>query len=254
MLRELGSLKKLASLRDLAESPVETRFSAELVQQWSAFVSTLARTYAIPDRISAEDLRQELLFHMWRLTRRVDPVSRPDDWVRQLRAELRNKCIDINRYYKARKRTARTGRAIQCQCCGSVSRLSECDDAACKFCGEIKRIREVETYARNVTLGDSDEQSETLTDARQAQPVQALIEDELETRVRSSISESDRRVYDLLVSPSDSFLHYLRDQGYDGDHRFAPNRYYAGFLCISERSVADAHARIRQAVSYVCRG
>lgn len=252
-LRDLGSLKKIPTLRDVSESPVESRFSSELIKQCGSFVNAMARTYAIPDRISADDLRQELWVHVWKLAKRVDPVSRADDFTRQFRTELRNKCIDINRYYKARKRTGRTGRAVQCLCCGSVSRICGDEESVCKFCGEVNSVREVETYSRNLSIGDTEEQQpDSLVDRGSVQPVDEMIEDELAVRVRKSLDEFGKVVYDLLTNPSDTFLQHLERAGHSGDHRTAANRHFSSFLKTTDKAIQDAKSNIASAVSHIC--
>ncbi len=258
-LRDLPSLKKIESLPDIGETPIAARFTAELVKAWGPIISAMSATYAIPRRLEAADLRQELLQHLWKLTKRVDPHTKPDDFNRLCKAEFRNKCIDLGRYAKARKRMARTGKAVQCQCCGSVTRLNLNAVKECKFCLEKDNIRIVDTYAKDVNYDYVMPMSGSLlatafVDVMAQPPIDNMIEEELGGRVRRSLPDVDRRVYDLMTNPSDEFLAFLREMDYDGDHRHAPARIFAEFLHVSDRDIADAHIRIKIAVTHVCDG
>lgn len=261
MMKSLPSLKKIATLRDIGEAPLETRFSESLIKEWSQLVSSLSVDYEIPGRLDAADIKQELIQSIWKLTKRIDPISKSEDFTRMCRTELRNKCIDMNRYAKARKRMGRTGRAVQCQCCGSVSRLSFQELPICEFCGEAEDIREVETYAKDVSIYSQQSSDISDTDASEniagvdlsaTDPLDNLIEKELFERVRSSLPPEDRLVYDLMVDPTDEFLAFVKTFGHDGDHRQAPVRCYAAFLDATDRDIADAHVRIKLAILYVC--
>lgn len=248
------SLKKIwPCAPSIGDTPLHLRFSDRLIKEWSPLVSSLARKYTVPDRLPVEDLKQELMCHIWKLTERVDPITKPDDFARLCRTELRNKCVDLNRHMKARKRMGRTGNAIQCQVCGSVTRIAFNGLKECEFCGETRNIREVETYARNVSIGvdNTEDEGVSLIDESSSDPLDSMISDELIDRVRSAIEAVDRKVYDMLVDPSISFLSFLRSRGHDSDHRIAANRHYAEFLNLSERQVSDAHTRIKVAIMHI---
>ncbi|TXH14539.1 MAG: hypothetical protein E6R03_09120 [Hyphomicrobiaceae bacterium] len=256
-LPSLPSLKKLwPCLPDIGETPLSARLTKSLLQNWNPMLSTLSRRYAVPDRLSADDLKQELTVHIWKLTHRMDPVTKPDDFARMARTELRNKCIDLNRYYKARKRMGHTGSAIQCQSCGSITKISLASVYVCGFCGDRHNIRRVETYSKNVPLSTSgkEDDSAAFEDLRQSPAVEDMIASELMALVRSSIDDFDREVYDLMVNPPMDFLQHVKARGYDGDHRQAPLRTYSSYLDCEDRDVSDAQTKIKLAVLHVCDG
>lgn len=247
------SLKKIwPCAPSIGDTPIHLRFTDALIKHWTPLVTSLARKYYVPDRLPVEDLRQELMCHVWRITERVDPITKPDDFARLCRAELRNKCIDLNRHMKARKRMGRTGNAIQCQICGSVTRLSLNAARECNFCHESVNLRDVETYAKNVSISfETADDHDSMVDHSYEDPLDSMISDEFISRVRHAIEDIDRMVYDMLVSPSLEFLAFLRKSGHDSDHRNAANRYYSAYLGITERQVSDAHVRIKLAIKHI---
>lgn len=251
----LYSLKKIwPCLPDIGDTPLSARVTKDLLVQWNSLLSTLSRKYAVADRLSSDDLKQELVIHMWKLTHRMDPITKPDDFARMARTELRNKCIDLNRYYKARKRMGHTGTAVQCQSCGSITKVTLASVYVCGFCGERHNVRRVETYAKNVTLssGGKDEESMSYEDTKQSSVIDDMIAGELMGLVRSSIDDFDRNVYDLMTDPPIGFLEHVRKEGFEGDHRQAPIRIYASYLQCSDRDISDAQTKIKLAVLHIC--
>ena len=256
IIASLPSLKKMASLPDIGETPVSDRFTDALLKQWNYLLNSLSRMYCIPDHISADDLKQELIQQIWRLTSRIDPITKPEDFARMCRTELRYKCIDINRHAKARKRMGRSGRAVQCLCCGSVTRLALKDDLVCGFCGEYQMVKAVETYARNVSISsdydDDDSIDNFVSDSSVVDPVDSIILDELHVMVQKAIDAEDMDVYNLFVNPSESYLSYLHANGHESDHKNVSNRLVAGFLRRTERDVSDSQTRIKLAIKHIC--
>lgn len=267
-IRDLPSLKKLAALRDITDTPIETRFSEALVKEWRPLIVSLSKGYQFVGRLESQDIYQELLTHLWKLTRRVDPVSKPDDFRRMARAELRNKCIDLNRWIKARKRLGRIGKAVQCQCCGAVSRISIGDPVECFYCKESNEIREVDLYAKNLSIVTNDEDEHTaaahnLQARSDGQPSDSLIFNELAERIGKSIPGwPDRHVLEMMLNPPEDFISHLESLGFSGDHRSAPSRHYASYLnnhrmsakdsIIVDRDVSDAQTRIKVAILHIC--
>lgn len=254
-MNTLPSLKKIwPCLPDIGDTPISARLSKELLQSWNPLLVSLSRRYAVPDRLSAEDLKQELTVHVWKLTYRMDPITKPDDFARMARTELRNKCIDLNRYYKARKRMGHTGSAIQCQSCGSITKISLASVYVCGFCGERYNVRRVETYSKDVVLSNSgkEDDSAAYEDLKQSPVIEDMIASEMMQLVRSSVDDFDRVVYDLMVDPPLAFLKHVKMHGYDGDHRQAPVRIYSSYLGCSDRDISDAQTKIKIAVLHIC--
>lgn len=255
-MKSLPSLRKIFSLPNIGESEVSSRFTSDLIAEWGPLLSAMSRNYEIPGRLDAVDLRQELIMSIWRLTTRVDPYSRPEDFRRMCRAELRNKCIDLNRYAKARKRLGRTGRAVQCGACGSVSRVSMQALAECEFCNERLNLREVETYAKDYSIFSDkftaqDTQEHVNIDHGNRTQADMLLESELLDRVRKKIPKSDHPVMELLLDPPAEFAEYMGSVG-PMDRRQTITKYYARFLGLPEKDVAESVSRIKTATLKVC--
>lgn len=256
-LRGLPGLKKLRSLRDVEESPVEGRFSQALISKWGPLLSSLVSQYSIPGRLDASDLRQELIQSIWKLTTRMDPVSRPTDFDRMCRTELRNKCVDLNRHAKARKRMGRTGHAIQCGVCGAVGKLSMWDEVKCKFCGEEVNLKRVETYSRDVPFADPKDEdgpdnirSKSVVD----DPSDAIIVSEMIDLIKGQLSGMDLDVFNTMTNPSRKFLKMLLDSGYTGDHRQAPLSLFSRYFGVQERDISARLKKIKILTAKLCSG
>lgn len=262
-LRSLPGLKKLRSLRDVEESPLHTRFNQALVSKWAPLLSSLVAQYSIPGRLDSADLRQELIQSIWKLTTRMDPVSRPTDFDRMCRTELRNKCVDLNRHAKARKRMGRTGHALQCGVCGGVGKLSLGEPIVCKYCGEESDLRRVETYSKDVSFVDQEsadsekglynaESGKTSHAVCSSDPADSLIVAEMIQSIKDQLDGKDLDVFREMVSPSTEFLKLLLDNGYTGDHRQAPLSLHSKYHGIPERDVSARLKRIKILVAKLC--
>lgn len=117
-------------------------------------------------------------------------------------------------------------------------------------------MREVETFAKDVSISIDDRTDESdcpsNIDVRAQDPADSVVLTELSDRVRSSLPDKDREVYNLLLDPSEEFLMFVSAAGYAGDHRQAPAHCYAQFLGMSVRDVTDAQLRIRISVTHIC--
>lgn len=238
---------------------MDSRFDQALITKWGPLLASLVATYSIPGRLDPQDLKQELIQSIWKLTTRVDPISKPVDFDRMCRAELRNKCVDWNRHAKARKRMGRTGHAVQCGVCGGVSRLTLSDPLVCKFCNESENVRDVETYAKDVSLQDvvnysEKEKHESSSDVLSTSyaPMDNMIVDEMLEEIRNGVTGKDEQLFKCLVDPPAEFLQIMSDAGFTGDHRTAPLFIFSRYLGIPEREVSVRMRKIKAAVAKMC--
>lgn len=254
-LRSLPGLKKLRSLRDVEESPVEDRLTKALLAKWTPLLSSLVSQYSIPGRLDPQDLKQELIQSIWKLTNRMDPVSRPTDFDRMCRTELRNKCVDLNRHAKARKRMGRTGYAAQCGVCGGVSKISMLGELKCAYCSETQAVRKVETYSKDVSLMDSSEEGNWSHQAVvDEDPTSQLILEEMISAVASQLSGTDLIVLKAMINPPADMLEMMMSHGYTGDHRQAPLSLLSKYHGIPERDVSARLKKIKAIVAKLVEG
>jgi hypothetical protein len=225
----------------------------------------LASGFAIPRRIDPDDIYQELQVTLWHLTQRVDPVNSPDDFRRLAKAELKNRCIDLTRHFRARKRLAVTGRGVHCQVCGAVTRVGLVDEVVCGSCrtygtrdGDTPQLRWIDVHTQDVSLvgdqSDCDEHDGNgkagllpswMADSRESDPVDDAAVHEVVVRLEARLDLfPDRALLEVLLRPPRGFIDLLLDYGYRVDPRKAPYWLVSEFLGVPEKDLRLAHTRI----------
>ena len=258
--------RRLPRLPRIGETPISYRFNAKLTKTWKSLLWNTATSYAISRRLEAEDIYQELLLTLWKLTERCDPYTAPDDFRRLARTEIKNRAIDLTRYVKAQKRSAHLGLGLQCHMCGTLTHLVENEDPKCRMCGEraepkqnTDRIRWVDTYAHDVSLAEDPDSencsdsdldsrhgvitSSILWDQNQTEPQKTVECAEIVSRVKSTFPEYANLV-DMFLDPEQDLVDQLLEEGYSGDVRKAPRRLLAGYLNMPEKTFNMAYTAI----------
>lgn len=257
-IRGLPSLKKLPSLRVIGQTPVEERFTEELVKSWMPVINKLTATYDMRNRMDKDDLSQELIQQIWRLTKRIDPVSQPDDFMRMCKTELRNKCVDLSRYIKAQKRMGRCGSGAQCKACGAVSWKPVGSPAECDYCGPGTEVVKVDMLSRDTNLETSHIGSPEAFMVKSPEDGQDnLVVEEMLQQVRDYLmenhGESSVALLNLLINPDQKLFDIMDRRGITTDHRGMILSVYAEYFgIVSDRDISHRQKSIREAVIYVC--
>lgn len=256
-INALPSLRKLASLRVIGQTPVSERFNQELVDQWEPLIKKLVAKYDMRGRMSDDDLRQELIQQIWKLTQRIDPVSQPDDFRRMCRTELRNKCVDLSRWIKAQKRMGRTGKGASCTSCGVVSHIHPGHPVECAYCGPGTTMVSVDMLAREASIDSVTEASPSVF-ARGSynHDEDNVLVSEMIEQVRFEL-ESDNltpaaNLLELLVNPTPELFELMEDRKVTCDHRTMVLSVYAEYFSTTERDISGRMRSIREAVVSVC--
>ena len=230
---------------------------------------SLARGFSIPRRLEEDDILQELRVVLWKLTKRVDPHTCPDDFRRLIKTEMKNRCVDLTRFFKAQKRTTRLGRAMQCSACNTMTPWSRGDVPVCSTCGAVgevgkntSKIRWVDRFASDVSIGPSSGSdddgggSETdnphaisvdlFPDPRQIQPNELLSDKEIIKRIREVLPVfPESKLFDIYVDTPEDFIAFMLENDYPPTPKRAPYWLLAKYLGgVSEKMLRMAHTKI----------
>lgn len=253
----LPSLRKLSHLRVIGQTPIHLRFTQDLITQWMPLINKLVSTYDMRGRLDKEDLIQELVQQIWRLTSRIDPVSQPDDFRRMCKTELRNKCVDLSRFLKAQKRMGRLGKAIQCKVCGGVTPRPIGSPAECAFCGPDAPYSEVDLLSRDVNIEASHrDRPDSFTASGNESGEDNLIVIEMIKQVREYLlfhfTQLSVDLLDVLIDPDERLFKLMDDRNITSDHRSMVLSVYAAYFETNDRDISSRMKAIREAVRHVC--
>lgn len=256
-INALPSLRKLSPLRVIGQTPVSERFNQDLVDQWEPLINKLVAKYDMRGRLSDDDLRQELIQQIWKLTQRIDPVSQPDDFRRMCRTELRNKCVDLSRWIKAQKRMGRVGKGASCSSCGVVSHIHPGQPVECKYCGPGTEMISVDMLSREASIESVTENSPHVFAAgRYNHEEDNVVVSEMVDQVRFELESENHtsavELLDLLVDPDPALFELMEDRGITCDHRTMVLSVYAEYFNTTERDISGRMRSIRTAVVAVC--
>jgi len=266
LLPALPSLKKLPSLLRIGDSPLDQRYTKDLAKNWKVLIRRFANMFAIPRKLEAEDIEQELYVTLWKLTERVDPINQPDDFRRMAKAELRNRCVDLTRHYRAHKRSAVVAQGLLCEC-GNVTTVSVADaDPACDSCGAVgirgedtDKLRWVDIQSGDVSLspedsdeddGDSDVRRSSLSpamfiDGNAHEPYDGVMLKEIIRKLTARLEPNpDQYLLHCLLNPDQDLVDLLLINGCKADPRKAPRWLIADYLDISEADLRLAYTRL----------
>ena len=256
-VNSLPSLRKLTPLRVIGQTPVSERFTPELVAQWEPLIQKLVTKYDMRGRMGKDDLKQELVQQIWKLTQRVDPVSQPDDFRRMCRTELRNKCVDLSRWIKAQKRMGRTGKGVMCKTCGVVSHISPGHPEECQYCGPGTEVVPVDMLSRETPIDLSSQETpdafatHSHNDGEDNILVEEMIE-QVRFELDSNNLSSASRLLDLLTKPTEDLFDLMETRNITCDHRAMVLSVYAEYFDTTERDISGRMRAIREAVMTVC--
>lgn len=256
-LTSLKGLRKLTYLRVIGQTPVDDRFTPELIRQWMPRINKLVRTYDMRGRLDRSDLVQELIHQIWRLTSRIDPVSQPDDFRRMCKTELRNKCVDLSRFLTAQKRVGRTGRAIQCKVCGVVTPQPVGSPPDCAYCGPGVPYISVDLLSVDLSIDASYQNSpDSFAETSSASGEDNLVVEEMIGQVRDylllNFSQSSVDLLEILLHPDDRLFSIMDARGITGDHRSMVLAAYAEYFHTNDRDISSRMKALREAIRHVC--
>lgn len=256
-INSLQSLRKLSPLRIIGQTPVSKRFTQELVDQWDPLIKKLVAKYDMRGRMSSEDLRQELIQQIWKLTQRIDPVSQPDDFRRMCRTELRNKCVDLSRWIKAQKRMGRTGKGASCRTCGVVSHIPLGHPMECSYCGPGTDMVQVDMLSREASIDAVTEDAPNVfAQGSYNHDEDNVLVSEMIDQVRFDLETNNHTsaalLLDLLVDPTPELFSLMDERGITCDHRAMVLSVYADYFNTTERDISGRMRAIREAVVAVC--
>jgi DNA-directed RNA polymerase specialized sigma24 family protein len=232
-LRELRSIGR-SQLRILRGHVLElVPDETALLHQWDPMVQSFARTYGHA-RCSPEDLAQELRISLLQVAEKVNPTSRPKEFVRVLRTSLKNRCLDLLRSVKAQKRMAVVGRTLICQC-GYESSWTKGMDPVCLMCGERGEVgHDTETmswhFSRSSDMsldspsyeGKTAKRFQANTDLEltladmlpgglERSPIDSIASTEAVDTIRAKlIPYPDRALFNLKVNPPEEYTQFIQ--------------------------------------------
>lgn len=236
-------------------------------------IHSLARKFAIPRRLDADDIEQELRIVIWNLTKRVDPDTQPDDFRRLLPVEMKNRCVDLTRFHKAQKRTARAGKGIQCKRCNTVTPWLRGTEAVCEGCGAEATpgknngsIRWIDLFVYDVSLGFADRHDEDmgsdepdpsaisialLANVGQPDPHALYLTTEAVNAVQAALpTHPESTLFNLYIDPPREFIQLLLEYGYAANPKKAPYWLLSSYLGdVSEKVLRMAFTRIGLSVA-----
>jgi hypothetical protein len=230
-IQSLPSLRKLASLRVIGQTPISKRFTQELIDQWEPLINKLVSKYDMRGRMSDEDLRQELIQQIWKLTQRIDPVSQPDDFRRMCRTELRNKCVDLSRWIKAQKRMVYCGPGTHMVAVDMLSREAS-----------IQSVSEDSPFVFAYGKYNYDEDNVLV----------AEMIDQVRFELESNNHNPAAMLLDILVDPDEKLFNLMDERSITCDHRAMVLSVYADYFNTTERDISSRMKSIREAVVIVC--
>lgn len=253
----LPSLRKLSHLRVIGQTPIHLRFTQKLITQWMPLINKLTVTYDMRGKLDREDLIQELIQQIWRLTSRIDPISQPDDFRRMCKTELRNRCVDLSRFLKAQKRMGRVGKAIQCKVCGGVSPRPMGSPPECAFCGPDLPYIEVDLLSKDVNIESChQDRPEAFSASGNESGEDNLVVVEMLDQVRSYLlfhfGKSPVDLLNLLLDPDQRLFDLMDARSITGDHRSLVLSVYAAYFETSDRDISTRMKSLREAVRHVC--
>ena len=208
-------------------------------------------------RMSDEDLRQELIQQIWKLTQRIDPVSQPDDFRRMCRTELRNKCVDLSRWIKAQKRMGRTGKGAACKTCGVVSQIPAGHPVECVYCGPGTHMVAVDMLSREASIQSVSEDSPFVFaygkyNYDEDNVLVAEMIDQVRFELESNNHNPAAMLLDILVDPDEKLFNLMDERSITCDHRAMVLSVYADYFNTTERDISSRMKSIREAVVIVC--
>lgn len=256
-INALPSLRKLAPLRVIGQTPVSERFTQELIDQWDPLIKKLVAKYDMRGRMSDEDLRQELIQQIWKLTQRIDPVSQPDDFRRMCRTELRNKCVDLSRWIKAQKRMGRTGKGASCRTCGVVSHIPPGHPMECSYCGPGTHMVQVDMLSREASIDVVAEDAPSVfAEGSYNHDEDNVLVNEMIEQVRFDLESNGQTsavlLLEVLINPTPELFELMDERGITCDHRAMVLSVYADYFNTTERDISGRMRSIRESVMVIC--
>lgn len=266
LLPGLPSLKKIPSLLRIGDSPIDQRYDVDLAKKWKVLIRRLSGMFAIPRKLEPEDIEQELYVTLWKLTERMDPINSPDDFTRMAKAELRNRCVDLTRHYRAHKRSAVTAQGMLCTC-GNVTKISVTDlIPRCDVCNEVgirgqdtDKLQWVDIQSGDISLApedsdedDSDSESRRgalspamFIDGNSHEPYDGVMLKETIRKLTARLDPNpDQCLLHCLLNPDQDLVDLLLINGCKADPRKAPRWLIADYLDITEAELRLAYTRV----------
>lgn len=265
MFSAYPTLKLYSSYYKIGDRPTGKRFDDGLLLEWIPRMRNLARGFAIQGKLEEDDIVQELTMVMWRLTRRVDPVNQPKDFSKLLWVEMRNRCVDLLRYLKAHKRSAKKVNKIYCKACETYSVWAQGMSLICPNCGaNVKEVAGPKTkYMVEQILSDESFYDVKSSDGQFTNPLNVVAEsagssafeelnyEELIYSIYNALPEDlDKKIFMIYVNPSPHFIDFAGANGKSVN----PNKitykmlstYFGG---ISSKTIKESKLRIFSVVA-----
>jgi hypothetical protein len=261
-MQSLMSLPSLGKMGRVAPEAPKDPFDQRFLRKWSPLINKLSRSYAIPRRMPAEDIAQELSMKLWDLTLRVDPIKKPDDFRRLAAAELRNMCIDLTRFHNAQKRMRSVGHGAACRYCGAVFNADRKMICYCPRCGQREDPQNPEHMAwidikvSDVSLGSSKRETigtgddsgvpeGTVQDVKAYTPDGPLLSREVYQAVRNRLPFFPERVlWDVYARPPRGLLDILEQEGLKLSMLHAPFRHVHRWIeAVHEKTITPKDLR-----------